>query len=92
MTVTSTRRHPGWARSAWAVLRRPDLWPTAVVVVLRLARPGWWRRPPFLPLPDPDYWAFRAVTAFGAVDAPPDPREVITYLEWCRAWPDAVGR
>ena len=31
----------------------------------RLARPGWWRRPPFLPLPAPDYLRFRMETAYG---------------------------
>jgi hypothetical protein len=85
-----TDRRASWARSVWAVLRRPSLWPTAIVVVRRLARPGWWRRPPFLPLPDHDYWAFRSVTAFGSAEAPPDPRDVVAYLEWCRAWPDVT--
>lgn len=77
-----------WVRpAAWAVARRPHLWGTALRQVLRLARPGWWRRRPHLPLPDPAYLSFRLQTAYGAAERPPDPADVITYLEWCRAWP-----
>ena len=57
-------------RAAVAVLRRPRLWPTALRQAFRLARPGWWRRPPFLPLPDPDYVRFRLQTAYGAHGTP----------------------
>jgi hypothetical protein len=42
-----------------AVLVHPSLWPTAIGQALRLAPSGWWRRPPFLPMPDPGYLAFR---------------------------------
>jgi hypothetical protein len=66
-----------------AVLRRPHLWSTAVRQGFRLARPGWWRRPPFLPVPDADYLAFRMETQYGD-DGRPDARDVVTYLEWCR--------
>ena len=52
---------------------------------LRLARPGWWRRPPFLPLPDPAYLRFRMETAYGgAGDQPPRSADLVTYLRWCR--------
>jgi len=72
-----------WWQAVLAVLRRPHLWSTAVRQALRLARPGWWRRPPFLPVPDADYLAFRLETQYGA-DGRPDARDVVTYLEWCR--------
>ncbi|HUS62051.1 MAG TPA: hypothetical protein VMY34_07620, partial [Acidimicrobiales bacterium] len=55
----------GWAASVRAVARRPALWSTALRQAVRLARPGWWHRRPFLPLPDPDYLRFRMVTAYG---------------------------
>ncbi|HEX4979989.1 MAG TPA: hypothetical protein VFV35_07985, partial [Acidimicrobiales bacterium] len=43
----------GWlARGALAVLAHPSLWSTAVIQLGRLAPRGWWRRTPFLPLPD----------------------------------------
>ena len=70
-----------------AVLRHPGLWGTAIAQVGRLAAPGWWRRRPFLPLPDPAYLRFRLQTAYGDSDRPPDPADVVTYLHWCRAWP-----
>jgi hypothetical protein len=72
-----------WAMAAGAVLRRPALWPTAVRQALRLARPGWWRRPPFLPLPDPHYVRFRLETAYGSSAAPAG-HDLVAYLNWCR--------
>ena len=68
-----------------AVLRRPDLWATALGALRRLAAPGWWRSPPRLPLPDRRLWAFRMVTAYGSPDADPDASDLISYLEWCRS-------
>jgi hypothetical protein len=62
---------------------RPWLWSSAVRQARRLARTRWWTRPPFLPVPDADYLAFRFETQYGA--APPAPRDVVAYLAWCRA-------
>lgn len=80
-------RLPGprwWLRVAAELARRPWLWATAVVVALRLARPGWWRRPPFLPLPDAGYLHFRLETQYGGDGSrDPDPADLITYLSWC---------
>ena len=59
--------------------------------LFRLAAPGWWRRPPFLPLPDPDYLRFRLQTAYGDDRRAPDPADVITYLHWCRQWPSRAA-
>lgn len=67
-----------------AVLARPDLWPAAVGLVRRFAAPGWWRRRPWLPLPDADLWRFRMVTAYGDPSARPTTADVLGYLEWCR--------
>ncbi len=72
-----------WLRAAWAVLRRPGLWGVAVVQTFRLARPGWWRRPPFVPVPPAAYLAFRLETQYGS-GHDPDPADVVTYLHWCR--------
>jgi hypothetical protein len=80
-------------RSVVAVVRRPSLWWTAVVLVFRLAPDGWWRRRPHLPVPDPAYLHFRLVTAYGGEGvAPPDPQDLVTYLRWCRAWPEVLRR
>jgi hypothetical protein len=71
---------------ALAVLRNPRLWPTAARQLRRTARRGWWRRPPFLPLPSPDYVRFRLLTQYGdAATSTPD--DVISFLRWCRDWP-----
>ena len=75
-----------WARSVLLVAAHPSLWATAVRQAGRLAPDGWWRRPPFLPLPDRDYLRFRLETQYGT-SAPgegPDPEDVVTYLRWCR--------
>ena len=63
---------------------RPWLWPTAVVQLFVLARPGWWKRWPPLPQPDRDYFRFRMVTAYGDPDHPAEPHDLVAYLEWCR--------
>lgn len=73
-----------------AVARHPMLWPTALRQAASLARPGWWRRRPWLPLPDPAYLRFRLLTAYGE-DRPPEPGDVVTYLHWCRSWPAVTG-
>jgi hypothetical protein len=41
-------------------------------------------------LPDADYLAFRFETQYGA--GTPDPRDLVAYLEWCRAIEGAVDR
>jgi hypothetical protein len=69
-----------------AVARRPSLWPTAVRQVFRLAPTGWWRRAPFVPLPDQRYLGFRMLTQYGDVGHRPEPADVVTYLRWCRDW------
>jgi hypothetical protein len=69
-------------QAATALARRPGLWLTA----LRLAPPGWWRRRPFLPVPDATYLAFRLQTMYGDPGHQPEPGDVVTYLEWCRGY------
>src|ERR1700738_2007303 len=70
-------------RAVRSLATRPELWPTAVVELGRLARPGWWHWWPPLPRPDPDYLGFRMQTAYGDPDAVPSPHELVEYLEWC---------
>lgn len=70
-----------------ALAARPALWPTAARQALVLAARGWWRRPPFLPLPDPAYVRFRLQTAYGDARREPSAEDLVTYLRWCRAWP-----
>lgn len=48
-----------------------------------MAAPGWARRWPFLPRPDPEYLGFRLTTQYGA-ERDPEPADLVAYLEWCR--------
>ena len=67
-----------------AMLSRPTLWATALGQARRLAAPGWWRRRPFLPLPDASYLRFRLQTMYGG-DAPlVRAEDLVDYLRWCR--------
>ncbi len=71
---------------ARAVLPRPALWWAAAGALRRLARPGWWHRPPFVPLPGEGYWRFRLVTAYGG-DGEAEAltsSDVVAYLRCCQ--------
>ncbi|MFQ5556936.1 MAG: hypothetical protein ACE5GB_05440 [Acidimicrobiales bacterium] len=74
----------GW-RVLGAVARRPGLWVTALAVARRFAPDRWWRRPPFLPLPDPALVAFRSTTQYGDATAVPRADDLVLWLTWCRA-------
>lgn len=71
--------------AAAAVALRPGLWPVALAQARRFAPRGWWRRPPFLPVPDRNLVRFRAVTMYGRPDAPVEPDDLVRWLRWCRA-------
>ncbi len=99
--MSSTEPARSWTVVVAAVARHPELWATAAGQVFRLSPTGWWRRAPYLPVPDPGYVAFRVATQEGGVagssagsappdarppDArPPDARDVVEYLRWCRS-------
>lgn len=68
-----------------ALLPRPWLWPTAARQAIRFVPDGWWRRRPFLPIPDGELLAFRATTQYGDAAHPPEARDLVAWLEWCRA-------
>ena len=69
---------------AVAVARRPSLWVTAVRQWRRTTAAGWWRRPPFLPLPSRAYMRFRLETQYGAPNARVVPDDVLNYFAWCK--------
>jgi len=77
----------GWQREIIrAVTLHPTLWPTALRQAVRMAPRGWWRRPPFVPVPDPSYLRFRLQTAYGN-QGEPSAEDVVAYLRWCREFP-----
>ena len=62
--------------------------PRVAVDLLRTAwafrRREWWRRAPFLPVPDATYLRWRMYTAYGDEDAVPPLEDVIRFARWRR--------
>ena len=75
-----------WSRLTLALLGRSVANPKVGIALLKVAwrfrRRGWYRRPPFLPLPATDYVRWRMHTAYGRDDAVPPPADVIRYARW----------
>jgi hypothetical protein len=65
-----------------ALLRRPALWGAAASTILSLAPAGWWKRPPFLPIPDEELVTWRLTTAYGTAETTLDEDDLVAYLEW----------
>ena len=63
-------------------LRSPSLAADLLRVAWRFRARGWYRRPPFLPLPARDYVRWRMYTAYGDYDAVPPAEDVIRYARW----------
>ncbi len=86
MSAPETRQRRTPAGAVVVALRgRPWLWPVAATQALRLARPGWWKQWPPLPLPDAELWRFRMETAYGgAGDGEPTAEDIRSFLHWCR--------
>ena len=84
MSSDDRTRRAWWLPVVFAVARSPRLWRTALRQAARLAPRGWWRHPPFLPLPHGDYLRFRLQTMYGGGERSPRTDDVITYLWWCK--------
>ena len=65
-----------------AVLIRPWLWTTALVLAVRTLPTRWWRRG--LPRPDAEYLRFRELTAYGNDGAPEGTDDFVRYLAWVK--------
>ncbi len=74
----------GALAAAAAVARRPTLWRAAGRQLRALTPAGWWRRRPFLPVPDRAWMRFRLTTAYGDPDAALVPDDLVTWLRWSR--------
>ncbi len=73
-----------WWHSACAVARRPEIWRTALHQLRVLTPRRWWARPPYVPGPSREWFAFRMETAYGDAGARPSAEDVMAFLEWCR--------
>lgn len=62
--------------------------PRLALDLVRLAwsfrRRDWYRRPPFLPLPPPEYMRWRMFTAYGDEAAVPPVEDVVRFARWRR--------
>jgi hypothetical protein len=67
---------------AGRALRNPRLLPPLLAAAWRFRARGWYRRPPFLPLPPRDYIAWRLHTAYGDENVVPPARDLERYLAW----------
>ncbi|MEA3510858.1 MAG: hypothetical protein U9R51_05430 [Actinomycetota bacterium] len=78
--------------TAFAVFKRPGLWPAAVGAAVAFAPSGWWRRIPFLPIPDDEVMRWRTATAYGTEDADLVTEDVVAYLEWRQRFAEGKTR
>ena len=63
-------------------VREPTLALDLLRVMWRFRRRGWYRRVPFLPLPDRAYMRWRMYTAYGDADFVPPAEDVARYARW----------
>jgi hypothetical protein len=77
-----------WVRLSMTLALRALVHPRLAVDLLTVAwrfrSRDWYRRSPFLPLPDTTYLRWRIYTAYGDFDAVPTPAEVERYVHWAR--------
>lgn len=81
-------RPASWSRLFVGLTLRAAVNPRLAVDLLRLAwsfrASGWFRRPPFLPLPPREYVRWRMFTAYGDENAVPPLHDVIRFARWRR--------
>jgi hypothetical protein len=77
-----------WGSLVLRLALRAALRPRLAVDLVRTAwvfrRRGWYRRPPFLPLPDPVYLRWRMYTAYADERAVPPVEDVERFARWRR--------
>jgi hypothetical protein len=71
-------------RALAALARQPGLWVSAGRVFAGLVPSHWWSRPPFLPLPDSRWLAFRSETAYGDATQVPGREDIVAFVEFAR--------
>lgn len=75
-----------WLRLTAALAARslidPSVGADLLRVAWRLRRREWYRRPPFLPLPDAEYVRWRVYTAYGHGDMTPPAADIVRYARW----------
>ena len=73
-----------YAKLALRALASPRLAIDLARLAWSFRRRDWYRRPPFLPLPPPEYTRWRMFTAYGDADAIPPADDVVGFARWRR--------
>lgn len=77
-----------WPSLAAALTIRAAVRPRVALDLLSLAwamrRRGWYRIPPFLPVPPAEYIRWRMYTAYGDEQAVPPAEDVLRFARWRR--------
>ena len=77
-----------WTTLSLALALRALVRPRVALDLLTAAwafrRRGWWRRFPFLPLPDQPYLRWRMYTAYADESAVPPIEDVVRFARWRR--------
>lgn len=75
-----------WSRLLLSLALRSLRSPVTGLALLRVAwrfrHRDWYKRVPFLPLPDRDYVRWRLHTAYGRDDAVPPATDLVRYARW----------
>lgn len=71
-----------YAKIAGMAIRRPRMIPYLIRAAWAFRARGWYRRPPFVPLPPKSYLRWRLETAYGDADAEPPIDDFERYLVW----------
>ncbi len=77
-----------WLSLSLRLAARAAINPRLAVDLLRTVwafrRRSWWRKPPFLPVPDRAYMRWRMYTAYGDENAVPPVKDVLGFARWRR--------
>jgi len=77
-----------WLRLTARLTGRAIVNPRLALDLLRTGwafrRRDWWRKPPFLPLPDRTYLRWRMYTAYADENAVPTVEDVVRFARWRR--------
>ena len=63
---------------------RPGLWVTAFRQSFRLAKSGWWKEPPFFPIPANEFIEFRSKTQYGTLEMEIEASDALAWLIWTK--------
>lgn len=86
--LTPMSQPSSWSGLLTVLTLRALVWPPLALDLLTMVwayrRRGWWRRVPFVPLPDAEYVNWRLHTAYGEERQVPPVEDVIRFARWRR--------